>query len=210
MAPGDRDDPRVLPTERLGVRRFRSWDSILAVLSGAQAAIPDFEEHFEGPAVIVDLARTWASHGGVLQHVRDFFREMGMAAGSGHRHEMVTLAIAIEMALSVDQLRPGSLLCLEVMGRRLSLMEFAYESTPRGGTPDFTMATEWMGLKNMRIGAAVHAASTREHVADRLGKKALILKEARKAAEEMRIKKKGAAARGGKDGGGADGGADGG
>ena len=200
---GGLGDNRILPEEQLGDRRFRTWASLVTVVSTLMTMIPDFTAHFSGPPVFGDLVRQWAARGGVLAHVRDFFRESGMPPGSAHRHEFINHAIAIELALTADQMNPLALLHLEVLGRRLALLEYAYEHAPRGGAPDFSMGAEWMGLREMRIGAAVDPASLKEHVADRLGKKAAILKEARKAQEELRQRKRG----GGKGGGGGEGGA---
>ena len=153
-------------------------------------AHPDLGRWFKGPAVFGDLVKFWERYGDVLAQTRDFIREQCVPDKRAHRHEMGTWAQFIELALCVDQLNPEGCLCLEVAGRRLSLLQFAYQSVPRGGNPDFSMSQEWMGLEGLHMGEAAIGQAHQAHVASQLQEKALTMEETRKANEELRLKNK--------------------
>ena len=64
------------------------------------------------------------------------------------------------------------------------MIQYVYANMPKGGSPDWSVAEDWLGSEELESGAAVDTQQ-REHVAKAMQEKALIMKETRKAREEL-------------------------
>jgi len=166
-------------------RQYRDWRGILTGMF--DVVLSEFARHFRGPQIMGSLVVKWEKVGGVIQQCRDFLRVHCVPAKSAHAHELRIWAAFFELAFTIDQLNPKGLYCLELAARRYSLLQFSYESVPKGGTPDFSMSDAWLGYEGLEEGTAAQTPEQRAHVAKEMEQKALILKETRKANEEMRL-----------------------
>ena len=70
------------------------------------------------------------------------------------------------------------------MGRRLQLIESAYEQSKDGRTPDFYHAEEMIGTSERASGAVISSSLERE-TAERLKDRAEITKQLRKSKESL-------------------------
>jgi hypothetical protein len=93
------------------------------------------------------------------------------------------------MMACFDQLNCPHLFCAELLMRRLSLIESAYE-VGQNGKPDFFHAEEMMGF-HARASGAVIATTLETEVSERLKARAEIQKQLMKAREAQKGPKKG-------------------
>ena len=101
-----------------------------------------------------------------------------------HAHEHFTLATTLELMCCFDQLNAPSLLSAELLGRRMQLIESAYEHSRDGKTPDFYHAEEMIGTSERASGAII-APSLERETAERLKDRAEIQKQLRKSKEAL-------------------------
>ena len=107
-------------------------------------------------------------------------------------HEHQLLSRAVDFAVMYDGLNAPNLGCIEVLIRRMQLLESAHLDDPKA--PNYEGGDLFMGHGD-RPGGVLIAPDLRTHVATRLRDDASVRKEQRKAKEERRL------ARGGREGG---------
>ena len=105
-----------------------------------------------------------------------------MPLNSPQRHESNLLALILHLGACVDQSNFRASLALEAAARRYS--QYVFANMPKGGSPDWSVAEDWLGSEELESGAAVDTQQ-REYVAKAMQEKALIMKETRKAREEL-------------------------
>ena len=184
-APAAPGENRVLAALDLAGRQYCDWRGLIGRMF--PVTIRDFGHWFKGPSITGDLMRKWERLGGVLTQVREFLRIQNVPEESAHAHEMKVLGMAIELATTVDQVNPEGCYFLELLARRLSLLQHAYESCSKGGAPDFTCADVWLGCEGMEQGQASQMSEQKVYVAKEMERQASITKEVRKAKEEQRL-----------------------
>ena len=113
--------------------------------------------------------------------------ESGVGADSRSAHEHSILSHVVEKAITIDQLNVVNLVSLEIVVRRLILLEEAHSVDP--GAPSFEGWEHWLGLGERRAGVLIPPELSR-HVARKVGDEAAVAKERRKAKEERRMSKK--------------------
>ena len=112
--------------------------------------------------------------------------ESGVGADSRSAHEHSILSHILEKAVVIDWLNVVSLVCLEIVGRRLILLEEAHAMDP--SQPSFEGWEHWLGLGERRAGILIPPELSR-HVAKKVGYESTVAKERRKAKEEKRLGK---------------------
>ena len=183
LAPGA--DTRVLPIQFQNGRRWRAFENYLG--SCVSVAL-ECSEHLAGSITIDSVLRLWQRVGGPLAHHRNWVRCSGIDPKRPHVHEHFTLCCVLEYLCCFDQVNVPGLLGAEVAARRVQLLESAYELSADKKQPDFFHADDFMGLGEKASGAAVSHLAERE-TSERLGARALIAKEIRKAREGFKPKK---------------------
>ena len=179
------DDLRVLPVKfEAGGRRHRPFAEAVDLLSEDE---PQGGLMLEGPASVMWLAQSRRDGGGnfAMGH-EHWVRTANISAGDRSVYEHEVLSRVLDSMLCTDQLNLPALQSAELVARRLQLIEEAHRIAP--GAPDYSSADHFMGWASRQHGAAV-APRLREHVAGNLRGDAAVAKEARKAAEEAKLRK---------------------
>ena len=99
-----------------------------------------------------------------------------------YEHEV--LCRVIDSMVTVDQLNAPALQSMEMVARRLQLIEEAHRISP--GSPDSSAADHFMGWNSRRHGAMV-APALSEHAATNVKNETMVAKELRKAREEAKL-----------------------
>ena len=107
-----------------------------------------------------------------------------MPLNSPQRRESNVLALILHLGACVDQSNFRASLALEAAARRYSLIQYVFANMPKGGSPDWSVAEDWLGSEELESGAAVDTQQ-REYVAKVMQEKALIMKETCKAREKL-------------------------
>ena len=140
-----------------------------------------------GPRTCMWVLRSWRDAGLTpVTHHANWVRTARIPDGDRAVHEHEVLARILDAMVTVDQLNAPALQSAELCCRRLQLIEDAHSVSP--SSPDYSAADEYMGCATHRQGAAV-APDLQEHVAISMRDKAAILKEARKAKDEQKIRR---------------------
>ena len=124
---------------------------------------------------------------------RAWATESGVPAGDRSTFEHFVLMKVFQVAAEKDQLNLGCLESFELLARRAQVIESAHAFS--ASNPDYTHAEDMMGWGIQKGGALVSPALIR-FAANKAAERSSILKEKRKFAEEMRLRKP----RGGKGG----------
>ena len=122
-----------------------------------------------------------------LQRHGKWIAESGVGADSRSGHEHSILSHILEKTICVDQLNVVNLVGMEIVVRRLILLEEAHSVDP--GQPSFEGWEHWLGLGERRAGILIPPELSR-HVARKVGDEAAVAKERRKAKEERKLAKK--------------------
>ena len=150
----------------------------------------------EGPRSMMWLAnhRRDAGMSFTISH-EQWVRSAGISSGDRSTYEHEVISRVLDSMITVDQLNVPALQSAELLARRLQLIEEAHRIAP--SAPDYSSADHFMGWSSRQHGASI-APALREHVATNLRGDAAVAKEARKAAEEGRLRrqKKGGRGRG--------------
>ena len=144
-----------------------------------------------GSPSLLDVLRKYRHVGGPLGHHREWLKAANVPATRPHAHEHYTLCAALELLCCFDQLNCPALLGVELLGRRLQLIESAYEVSKDGKTPDFFHAEDLMGMHNRASGAVI-SSTLESETSERLKARAEITKQLTKAKASFRDPKKGA------------------
>ena len=156
--------------------RWRPWEDVLR--ESTSPAIPQWQAHLKGSPTVLEAFRGYRPSGGPIGHHREWARMAGLA-GKPHGHEHYTLCAAMELLACFDQLNCPQLLGVELLMRRVALIESAYEQGSHG-KPDFFHAEEVMGFLTRPSGAVI-APTLELEVAERLKSRAEIAKQLGKA-----------------------------
>ena len=141
----------------------------------------------DGPLSLAWFINAMANSGTtpLLRHGK-WVAESGVGADSRSAHEHSILSHVLEKSMVVDQLNVVNLVSMEIVGRRLILLEEAHSVDP--GAPSFEGWEHWLGLGERRAGVLIPPELSR-FVAKRVGDEAAVAKERRKAKEERRLGK---------------------
>ena len=172
-------DERVLPIESQSGERWRSWDSVLRTATGPKD--PQWGAHLRGSATAMETFRGYRAAGGPLGHHREWLKCVGNV-GRPHAHEHYALSAVLEMLACFDQVNVGSLMGIELLMRRLQLLESAYETGK--GKPDFGHSADVMGFLSRESGAVISGTLEAE-ITERLKTRAEIAKQLSKAREVL-------------------------
>ena len=135
-----------------------------------------------GPRTALWLFKKVARSGAgtfVARHHR-WARESGVPAKSKSVHEHQLLSHALDIFIQVDRLNAANVFGVELLARRLQLVEEVHVDTPEN--PSWEGSEHFMG-DDARKGGALIAPSLKAHVASELQKESQIMEEKRKAAE---------------------------
>ena len=183
-------DARVLPVQRdeMTQERWRDWKSLAGMIG--EPLFPDWPH--EGPRTTKWLVKEIAkSGGGPLQHHQRWKTHIRADDGDRSVHEHELLCMTLEISGCYDQLDLSALAGMELVSRRLQLIE---ESKAAGGAAAYEGAKFFVGYR--RTGALV-APELGRHVAHKLQEEVSVMKERRKHAEERGLAR-GPPAKGGK------------
>ena len=178
-------DARVLPLVMTSGKRWRTFENFMACCF--KVAL-ECSEHIAGSFTCFDTFRLYLRVGGPLAHHRNWVRNNGIEKNRPHVHEHFTLSCILEYLCCFDQVNTCGLLGAEIAVRRLQLLESAYDLSSDKKSPDFFHAEDFMGLGERASGAAVSHIAEKE-TSERLGARALIAKEIRKAKEGFKPNK---------------------
>ena len=142
----------------------------------------EWEAHLQGSPSLMELFRGFRRAGGPVAHHRLWTRQGSI--NLRHAHEHFTLSTVLELMCCFDQLNAPSLLSAELIGRRIQLIESAYEHSKDGRTPDFYHAEEMIGTSERASGAII-APTLEKETAERLKDRAEIQKQLRKSKESL-------------------------
>ena len=181
------DDLRVLPVKfEFGGRRHRPFGEAVDMMTDDE---PQGGLMLEGPSSVLWLAQPRRDAGGSFTMGHDHWvRTAGIGAGDRSVHEHEVLARILDAMVSTDQLNLPALQSAELAARRLQLVEEAHRISP--SSPDYSASDHFMGWTGRQHGAMV-APRMRDHVATHLRGDAAVAKEARKSAEETRLRRSG-------------------
>ena len=124
--------------------------------------------------------------GDPAQHFEWWLRTAKVPDGDRSVYEMEVLCAALSAMSTVDQLNILSPTCAEILVRRVALIKEAHRISP--SAPDYSAGDYFMGWGMRRSGATI-APQLSSYVAEQLRSDAAIAKEARKAREEMTLRK---------------------
>jgi hypothetical protein len=194
------EDARTLPVQwAVNGQRARAFMDAARMQEMSEMDEKDFP--LDGPRSLGWFINDMANSGTtpLLRHGK-WVAESGVGADSRSAHEHSILSHVLEKSMVVDQLNVVNLVSMEIIGRRLILLEEAHSVDP--GQPSFEGWEHWLGLGERRAGVLIPLELSR-FVAKRVGDEAAVAKERRKAKEERKLgKKPGKGAKGeGRDGG---------
>jgi hypothetical protein len=145
--------------------------------------------NLEGPRtadwILQNVAQMTGAGFGV-RHTR-WVRESGVSQNDRSVYEHQLLSKVLEAAISVDRLNAKNLMSIELVARRLQLIEEVIADNP--SQPSWENSNLYMGWSERR-GGALMDPTLRAHVATRLSAETAILKERRKAREAKQGPKK--------------------
>ena len=154
----------------------------------------------DGPRTALWWMQACARAGGTaLTRRRRWASESGIPKGDRSIHEHQVLSRALDYASKCDSLNVANLASMEIVLRRLQLIESAHLEDPTA--PNYEGGDLFLEHGD-RPGGALDAPILRTHVATKLRDEAAVAKERRKAREERPLGRGGGQGRGG--GGGAD------
>ena len=129
---------------------------------------------------------------GQVAHHQQWLLHSGVDRTRAQAHEHFIHSCVLEFAACFDALRLENLISMELIGRRLQLIERAFLDSPTA--PDFSYAQEYLSLVPHQEGS-VRAPNLEAFVAEELRRQALINKEVRKASENGILQRAGARVR---------------
>eukprot|EP00971_Amphidinium_carterae_P219605 4360073-Amphidinium_carterae.1 len=180
---GAEGDARVLPVKWRNNARRRGFQEAVELMEGNEYG----DEEMEG-----DLTTMWylekivgTGLDPVSRH-RAWVSDSGIPQGDRSVYEHQTIALVLQTAACRDQLNLGSLLSMEILARRAMLIESAHVHSP--GNPDYSHGSDFMGLGEQRGGALV-SPGLLKLAASKASERTQIMKEKRKMAEELRLRK---------------------
>ncbi|CAK0860193.1 unnamed protein product, partial [Prorocentrum cordatum] len=179
------DDFRVLPVKfsQEGARRRSFTEAVYLQVADE----PEGGLMSDGPSSCLWVLRSWRDAGLTpVTHRANWLRAGRIPDGDRSIHEHEVLCRVLESMISVDQLNAPALQSAELVCRRLQVIEDARAVSP--SAPDYSAADEYMGWSAHRGGSAV-APALQKHVAANLRDKAAVLKGARKAKEEQKLRR---------------------
>jgi hypothetical protein len=184
-APEDDGDVRVLPVLWKGDKRQRSFTDAVEVMEFHDFGDGELDG---GPSCEWYLNKVVQTGMGPVARSRAWAQENGIASGDRSVHEHHVLMKVIQVAAERDQLNLMCLECFELVIRRAQVIEAAHSYN--AAIPDYSHAEDMMGWGVQRGGALV-APTLSRHTAAKAAERSCLLKEKRKYAEEMRLRKPG-------------------
>ncbi|CAK0819030.1 unnamed protein product [Prorocentrum cordatum] len=178
-------DLRVLPVRfnQEGARRRPFSEAVGLQVSDE----PEGGVMLSGPRACSWVLRSWRDAGlTLITHRANWLRSSRIPDGDRSVHEHGVLARVLDSLVTVDQLKAPALQSAELICRRIQLILDAHSVSP--SNPDYSAADDCMGWATHRQGAAV-APDLQRHVATAMHGRAAILKEARKAKEEQKLRR---------------------
>ena len=179
------DDLRVLPVRfnQQGARRRPYSEAVdIQVIDEPEGGIM-----LHGPRTCDWVLRSYRDAGLTpITHHSNWVRSARIPDGDRSVHEHEVLTHVLESMVTVDQLNAPALQSAELVVRRIQVIEDAHSASP--SNPDYSAADEFMGWATHRQGAAV-APDLQRHVATGMRDRAAILKGARKAKEEQKLRR---------------------
>eukprot|EP00971_Amphidinium_carterae_P169288 3354109-Amphidinium_carterae.1 len=121
----------------------------------------------------------------VARH-RAWVTDSGIPSGDRSVYEHQMISLVLQTAATRDQLNMGALISMEMLVRRAMLIESAHSHSP--GNPDYSHGSDFMGLGEQRGGALVNPGLLKL-AASKATERTQIMKERRKMAEELRLRK---------------------
>ena len=183
-------DARVLPVQRdeMTQERWRDWKSLAGMIG--EPLFPDWP--LEGPRTTKWLVKEIAKSGeGPLQHHQRWKTHLRTDDGDRSVHEHELLCMTLEISGCYDQLDLSALAGMELVSRRLQLIE---KSKAAGGAAAYEGAKFFVGYQKTKT---LVAPELGRHVAHKLQEEVSVMKERRKHAEERGLAR-GPPAKGGK------------
>eukprot|EP00971_Amphidinium_carterae_P335962 6472068-Amphidinium_carterae.2 len=174
----EEEDIRVLPIRLDGNgERWRTMAESAG--SSREEVLGDYP--LEGPRSLLWLVKQLArSNMNFRHHHEAWVRNSGIRGNDRAVHEYKSLTRLLDYAVSYDQLQVCNLACLEVVARRLVIIEEAYRLQPEA--PSYGHAEYMSGVLEKEDGTLIPPA-LKKHTAERLKADAEVAKETKKAKE---------------------------
>ena len=180
------DDIRILPVsfDGQGVRR-REFSNAVMLLEDVSPQGGGLQ--LEGPATVLKFVKMLRDSSQTPSTFHEFWiRTSEIPKGDRSVYEHECLARILESMLTVDQLHVSSLQSAELLSRRMLVIREAHKTSP--GAPDYSAADITMGWR-FRRGAQGVVPEMSAYVAQELKNEAAVMKEARKAKEEAKLRR---------------------
>jgi hypothetical protein len=143
---------------------------------------------FEGPSACVELAKGVVATGHeLLAYAPHYIRISGLSPSSGLAIELTTLLSVLHFAFTRDLVNPYNLNCLEMVARRVLMIQKAVRRNAKA--PDFDGLDVYMSHSFDSTGGIITQAFDR-HIAGVQKDEAQILKQQRLWSEEQDTRKK--------------------
>lgn len=180
------EDIRILPVtfDGQGVRR-REFANAVMLLEDVNPQGGGLQ--LEGPATVLKFVKMLRDSSQTPSTFHEFWiRTSEIPKGDRSVYEHECLARILESMLTVDQLHVSSLQSAELLSRRMLVIREAHKTSP--GAPDYSAADITMGWR-FRRGAQGVVPEMSAYVAQELKNEAAVMKEARKAKEEAKLRR---------------------
>jgi hypothetical protein len=179
----DEGDVRVLPVLWRGDKRQRPFGDAVERMECHDFGDSELEGGASTEWYLNKLMQTGM---GPVARSRAWAHENGLACSDRSVHEHHVLMKVIQVAAERDQLNLMCLESFELLIRRAQVIEAAHSLN--AASPDYSHAEDMMGWGVQRGGALV-APTLSRHTAAKAAERSCLLKEKRKHAEEMRLRK---------------------
>ena len=179
------EDERTLSVVLHGDSRYRAFQDAVGHMH--ETTFSDFP--ISGPRTLLWLLREVSKTGsGPRARHHRWVIEASVGVGDRSRYEHEVLSEILELACTYDCLNAPNIGALELVGRRLQLIEEAHSSSP--GAPCYDGSEHFMGTQ-LKPGGALVAPMLANHVMEKLKMESGIAKERRTADEVRQLRKPG-------------------
>jgi hypothetical protein len=177
------EDVRVLPVKWKGDKRSRPFAESIDLMQHYDYGDSGLEGEDSADWYLDKIVSTGLDP---VARSRAWSVDSHIPSGDRSVHEHFVISKVLDTAARIDQINLKTLVCFELLIRRAQVIENAHALNP--SNPEYGPADDLMGWGVQRGGALV-APSLSKHAAAKATERYSVIREQRKFAEEMRLKK---------------------